>query len=194
MAGAGPGARVLDLACGTGDIAFEVGASGARVTALDITPGMLDLARRKPRARTSPVAFVAGDMGALPFAAGAFDRVTIGYGLRNVPDLPRALAEVHRVLAPDGVMLSLDFDRPRSRIVRAIYLAYLTVVGSTLGLVLHRDPDTYRYIPESIRRYPGAPGVAVLAEAAGFRRCDWFPLLGGLMAIHRARKGDDCPA
>jgi demethylmenaquinone methyltransferase/2-methoxy-6-polyprenyl-1,4-benzoquinol methylase len=92
------------------------------------------------------------------------------------------------VLAPGGRLLSLDFNRPRNRIVRAGYLAYLTVVGSSLGLVLHGDPDTYRYIPESIRNYPGAEGVARLMERHGFNGVRVLPVLGGLMAIHVAAR------
>ena len=94
--------------------------------------------------------------------------MTTGYGLRNVPDLNRAIDEIARVLRPGGRLLSLDFNRPDNAIVRGAYLSYLTVVGSTLGWVLHRDPDTYRYIPASIRRYPGARGVADRLAARGF--------------------------
>jgi demethylmenaquinone methyltransferase/2-methoxy-6-polyprenyl-1,4-benzoquinol methylase len=85
--------------------------------------------------------------------------VTTGYGLRNVPNLPAAIEEIRRVLAPGGQVVSLDFNRPANAVVRAAYLAYLSVVGATLGWVLHRDPDTYRYIPASIRLYPGAEAV-----------------------------------
>jgi demethylmenaquinone methyltransferase/2-methoxy-6-polyprenyl-1,4-benzoquinol methylase len=103
-----------------------------------------------------------------------------------VPDLAAAIAEIHRVLAPGGRFLSLDFNRPDNAAVRAAYLGYLTVIGSVFGLLLHGDPDTYRYIPESIRRYPGAVGVARLLEEAGFVSVRVVPLLGGLMAIHQA--------
>jgi demethylmenaquinone methyltransferase/2-methoxy-6-polyprenyl-1,4-benzoquinol methylase len=127
-------------------------------------------------------------MCALPFPDTSFDIVTTGYGLRNVPDLDAAIREIHRVLRPGGVLVSLDFNRPGSRVVRAIYLSYLRLVGGALGWVLHRDPDTYRYIPASIARHPGAPGVVARLEAAGFRQADWRRVLGGLMAIHMARK------
>jgi demethylmenaquinone methyltransferase/2-methoxy-6-polyprenyl-1,4-benzoquinol methylase len=180
--------RVLDLACGTGDIAFEAAARGRTVTALDITTPMLAIARAKPRARLHDVAFVAGDMMALPFPDASFEVVTTGYGLRNVPVLQDCLHEIARVLVPGGVLLSLDFDRPPGSIQRGIYLAYLTVVGSALGLLLHGDPDTYRYIPESIRRYPGAAGVCAIAARAGFSSCRHEPVLGGFMAIHAAVK------
>jgi ubiquinone/menaquinone biosynthesis methyltransferase len=181
-----PGWRVLDLACGTGDIAFDAAARGARVTGLDITPAMIEIARRKPGGAS--IAWLVGDMTSLPVADAAVDLVTTGYGLRNVPDLPGALAEIHRVLRPGGRVSSLDFDRPETPWIRAVYLTYLTVVGSTLGWILHRDPDTYRYIPASIRRYPGGRGVVTLLEAAGFRDVRHIRVLGGFMAIHTACK------
>jgi demethylmenaquinone methyltransferase/2-methoxy-6-polyprenyl-1,4-benzoquinol methylase len=188
MSGAGPGTRVLDLACGTGDIAFAIAARGARVTGLDLTLRMLQLANQKSPPQP-PVAFLAGDMMCLPFAEGAqFDVVTAGYGLRNVPRLDPAIDEIRRVLRPGGLLLSLDFNRPSNALMRGIYLGYLTVVGSALGWILHRDPDTYRYIPESIKRYPGADGVASMLERSGFCDCRVVPLLAGLMAINVARR------
>ena len=202
-----PGQQALDLACGTGDIAFEVAARGASVVGLDITHRMLQLARLRgsagsarqasapnahPASRPHPAprapSFVTADMCALPFPDSAFDLVTTGYGLRNVPELDTAIREVGRVLRPGGVLVSLDFNRPANGVVRAIYLGYLTLVGGALGWLLHRDPDTYRYIPASIRRYPGAPAVASRMTALGFTRAEWRPVLGGLMAIHVARK------
>jgi demethylmenaquinone methyltransferase/2-methoxy-6-polyprenyl-1,4-benzoquinol methylase len=179
---------VLDLACGTGDIAFELAARGARATGLDITLRMLELARQKPEAGRLRVGFVGGDMAALPFPDAVFDVVTTGYGLRNVPALDAALAEIARVLKPGGLMLSLDFNRPSNPAVRGVYLRYLALTGSVLGWILHRDPDTYRYIPESIRRYPGARAVCALARHSGLATCDYIPVLGGLMAIHVGRK------
>jgi ubiquinone/menaquinone biosynthesis methyltransferase len=182
------GAAALDLACGTGDIAFELASRGARVVGLDVTLRMLELARAKRLPGQNPTWFVAADMTALPFPDGAFDLVTTGYGIRNVPLLEPALAEARRVLRPGGLFLSLDFNRPDSALVRSVYLGYLAVVGASLGLVLHGDPDTYRYIPATIRRYPGAARVAEMAVQQGFSACEWFPVLGGLMAIHRARR------
>ncbi|MEO8523057.1 MAG: ubiquinone/menaquinone biosynthesis methyltransferase, partial [Acidobacteriota bacterium] len=155
LAGPVQGRRVLDLACGTGDIAFALSARGAAVTGLDLTHRMLQIARARGATAGRSAQFVTGDMLALPFADAGFDMVTIGYGLRNVPELRPAIREIRRVLRPGGVMLSLDFDRPANPVLRTIYLGYLTIAGSLVGLLLHRDPDTYRYIPESIRRYPG---------------------------------------
>jgi demethylmenaquinone methyltransferase/2-methoxy-6-polyprenyl-1,4-benzoquinol methylase len=205
MAGATSGARALDLACGTGDIAFALARRGAAVVGLDVTPRMIELARKKRseaggrgpgaggrlssglRSPASGTLFLVGDMMALPFPASSFDIVTTGYGIRNVPDIDAALAEIRRVLRPGGVFLSLDFNRPRNIAIRATYLAYLTIVGSALGWLLHRDPDTYRYIPESIRRYPGAEAIVERLASHGFADVRYFPVLGGLMAIHIAR-------
>jgi len=178
------GERALDLACGTGDIAFAVAAKGARTVGLDITHRMLQLAK----AKSAAAAFLAGDMASLPFRSASFALVTTGYGLRNVPDLDTAIDEIARVLTPGGRLLSLDFNRPESPIVRAAYLSYLTIVGSTLGWILHRDPDTYRYIPASIRRYPGARGVADRLGARGFDHVTVVPLLFGLMSLHMAER------
>ena len=221
------GRQALDLACGTGDIGFELSRRGALVTGLDITHRMVEIAHSKilrvpstehrlpntehrlpntehripntehrlpntehriPNTEHRAPGFVVGDMMALPFADAQFDVVTTGYGLRNVPSLQGALEEISRVLRPGGLLLSLDFNRPTNGLVRAVYFGYLTVVGSALGLVLHRDPDTYRYIPESLRRYPPAAAVAQMMRDAGFATAQSTPVLGGLMSIHRARK------
>ena len=187
MSDAGASTRALDLACGTGDIAFGLAERGARVAGLDLTLRMLQLARAKMPERPH-VAFLAGDMMSLPFADSQFDLVTAGYGLRNVPRLEPAIAEIHRVLRPGGLLLSLDFDRPSHPVMCSVYLGYLTVAGSALGWILHRDPDTYRYIPESIKRYPGASGVRSILQRSGFDECRLVPLLGGLMAINTARR------
>jgi ubiquinone/menaquinone biosynthesis methyltransferase len=184
--GAGQGMRALDLACGTGDIAGLMAGRGATVAGLDITHSMLELARAKPLGRS--IRWIAADMTALPLAPDSVDVITTGYGLRNVPDLQRAISEAHRVLRDGGRLASLDFNRPESRIVRGVYLAYLTIVGASLGWLLHRDPDTYRYIPASIRRYPGATAVARMMEDAGFQDVQVLPVLGGLMTIHLAAK------
>ena len=182
------GQRALDLATGTGDLAFALAARGAVVVGLDITPRMVELAQEKGQEGQERPAFVIGDMLALPFPSASFDIVTTGYGLRNVPDLVTAIDEIHRVLRPGGRFVSLDFNRPRPALVRVAYLAYLTAVGGALGWILHRDPDTYSYIPASIRRYPGAEAVAELLAARGFSRARYDPVLGGLMAIHDASR------
>jgi demethylmenaquinone methyltransferase/2-methoxy-6-polyprenyl-1,4-benzoquinol methylase len=185
------GDRVLDLACGTGDILFAAVPPARSGVGLDVTHRMLQLAQqRRNDPRTS---LVTADMLALPFGDSHFTVVTTGYGLRNVPDLHQAIREIHRVLAPGGRLLSLDFNRPANPVVRGAYHAYLTTVGSLLGLALHGDPDTYRYIPESIRNYPGANAVARMMTDHGFTDARVLPVLFGLMAIHVAIKPISTP-
>lgn len=188
MAGPLEGCLAADLACGTGDIAELLRRRGATVVGLDLTPRMISLARRKMGSGPGAPAFVVGDMSDLPFGNARFDIVTTGYGLRNVPDLERSIREAARVLRPGGLFLSLDFNRPDHPLVRGAYYGYLTFIGSVLGWLLHRDSNTYRYIPESIRYYPGAAAVMRALNRHGFRDANWYPVLGGLMAIHRARR------
>ena len=184
------GRHTLDLACGTGDIAFLIAAEGGCVVGLDVVPRMVELARRKRPTipRGSATTFVVGDMMSLPFPPESFDLVTTGYGLRNVPLLDQALGEAYRVLRPGGRLFALDFDRPASAPVRAVYLTYLSLVGSVFGLALHGDPDTYRYIAASLRRYPGAAAVSERMRRTGFRDANHLSLLGGLMAINHGTK------
>ncbi|MGI8672578.1 MAG: ubiquinone/menaquinone biosynthesis methyltransferase [Luteitalea sp.] len=185
MACVQPGEHALDLACGTGDLAMRLRDAGASVTGIDLTHRMLTLAAGKPGA--GAIRWVCGDMLALPMPSACADVVTAGYGLRNVPDVARSLAEVRRALRPGGRFLSLDFTLPRSVVVRTMYLAYLRLVGGAVGRWLHGDADTYRYIPESLERYPGAAGVATLMRETGFVDVRWWPVLGGLMAINTGR-------
>jgi demethylmenaquinone methyltransferase/2-methoxy-6-polyprenyl-1,4-benzoquinol methylase len=187
LAAPASGMLALDLATGTGDIAFLLHDRAARTIGLDVTLRMIELARAKRAPATAP-RFLVGDMTALPFPPGSIDVVTTGYGLRNVPDLTTAIDEIYRVLRRGGQVLSLDFNRPSHPLLRSVYLLYLTFVGGMLGWLLHRDPDTYRYIPASIRTYPGAEGVAELMRTRGFTTVRHYPILGGLMAIHHALK------
>jgi ubiquinone/menaquinone biosynthesis methyltransferase len=187
------GQHSLDLACGTGDLAFGAAARGARAFALDLTPEMIAQARVRENASQRAVRWLVGDMTQLPVGSETVDVVTTGYGLRNVPDLPAALVEVYRVLKPGGLLCSLDFDRPESAWIRTLYLAYLNAAGGALGWILHRDPETYQYIPASISRYPGARGVCALMTAAGFADVRHLPVFGGFMAIHTARRPARCP-
>ena len=124
-------------------------------------------------------------MLALPFLRPA-PMPTTGCGLRNAE--PGGGDRRDRTVPFPAASCSLDFNRPANRVVRSAYLAYLTVVGATLGWVLHRDADTYRYIPASIRQYPGAEAVAQMFEARGFTRVRCYPVLGGLMTIHHATR------
>ena len=177
----------LDLACGTGDLTFALGEHlhSGKAIGLDITQAMIVIAEGKRRARdVSNVFFHCGDIMSMPFPDASFDYMTCGYALRNVPDVELALVEIKRVLKPGGRFYSLDFGHPDSRIYRWLYLKYLVVVGSTLGIVLHGDPDTYRYIPESLKLYPGQRNVREMMNRLGFTETGFREFGGGIMAIN----------
>jgi demethylmenaquinone methyltransferase/2-methoxy-6-polyprenyl-1,4-benzoquinol methylase len=183
---AGP-SRVLDLCCGTGDLAFRAaaGESTSIVVGLDFTLPMLDVARgRRPRTSPRSPVFAQGDAMRLPFADGVFDAVTMGYGLRNVADPLGCLGEVRRVLAPGGRAVVLDFGKPDGAVPRALYGAFLRAAMPAVGWLFHRDPDTYRYIPESLERYPAQRGVRDLMERAGFSGARYESRLLGAMGLN----------
>ena len=184
-----PEFRVLDLAAGTGDLALgSIGramGSTARVgsaIAADLTPKMMEVGRRRRGA--DDVLWLGSDALHLPFRDGSFDRILIGYGLRNFADLAGGLAEIRRCLKPGGRLLSLDFGKPPSPRLRRLYLRYLEVTGAAVGWLLHRDADAYLYIPESLRRYPAQRELIGVMERCGFVRCGFLELLFGAMAIN----------
>jgi demethylmenaquinone methyltransferase / 2-methoxy-6-polyprenyl-1,4-benzoquinol methylase len=125
---------------------------------------------------------------ALPLAGDRFDCVTIGFGLRNVTHKQRALDEMYRVLRPGGRALILEFSHPTSPALQKVYDLYSFNVLPTLGKLVADDADSYRYLAESIRMHPDQETLSAMMEVAGFERCDWFNLTGGIVAIHRGFK------
>lgn len=181
----------LDLACGTGDLTFALARRLNRgyAVGLDITQAMLDIAERKRReSGAANISFHRGDIIHMPFADESFDCVTGGYAVRNVPDIGGALAEILRALKPGGRFFSLDFAHPDNRAYRWLYLRYLEVVGSAAGIILHGDPDTYRYIPETLKLYPGQRGVREMMDRVGFIETGYHEFGGGIMAINYGAK------
>jgi demethylmenaquinone methyltransferase/2-methoxy-6-polyprenyl-1,4-benzoquinol methylase len=175
-------ARILDLACGTGDFAKLAAARhpDTRVVAADLTDPML-------RISGLPVA-VCADAACLPFAAASFDAVFIGYGLRNFPDLARALDEVNRVLKPGGWLVSLDFFLPDHPWLRSIYLAYLYAQGAFWGLVLHGRARIYTYIPDSLRGFLSARDFTSVLQEMNFAQVTARTFLLGGISVHWATK------
>ena len=179
---AGQPRDVLDLCCGTGDIALRL---PGRVIGADFTAEMLQVAQTR---RASAVGWVRADALQLPFPADAFDVVTVGYGLRNLADLPRGLREIHRVLRPGGRLLTLDFGKPESVVLRRLYFAYLRTTVPVLGKLFCGDWETHAYILTSLEHYPAQRGVRSLMADAGFTECGFEEFLGGTMAINFGRK------
>ncbi len=193
LAGVRRGQRVLDLAAGTGDLAGRfaeiVGPSGLVVFS-DINGAMLEQGRIRmaDAGRAGNIEYVQADAQALPFAGACCDCVTMAFGLRNVTHKERALVEMQRVLRPGGRALILEFSHPLSRPLNTLYDLYSFNVLPTLGRLVTGDADSYRYLAESIRMHPDQETLKAMMEAAGFERCEYFNLTGGIVAIHRGWK------
>jgi len=187
-----PGLRALDVCCGTGDIARLLAEAGADTTGLDFTAAMLDVARARNASANAAGGcvpeFIEGDALSLPFDAEQFDIVTIGYGLRNLADIDRGLAELFRVLKPGGAALVLDFGKPDNAPWRAIYFAYLRWLVPLFGRLFCGDSATHGYILESLKHYPGQRGVEERMLATGFVETRIVNLLGGIMSINVGRR------
>jgi demethylmenaquinone methyltransferase / 2-methoxy-6-polyprenyl-1,4-benzoquinol methylase len=192
---AGAGERVLDLAAGTGTSSTTFTARGADCVACDFSLGMLRVgARRLRRDGRAPasVSFVAGDALALPFRAGAFDAVTISFGLRNVADPAAALAEMRRVTRPGGRLLICEFSHLSPRGLDAAYGRCLAVGLPAVARRLSPNPEAYSYLAESIGAWPDKQGLAAMIRAAGWSGVRWRTLSLGVVALHQARNGTGC--
>jgi demethylmenaquinone methyltransferase/2-methoxy-6-polyprenyl-1,4-benzoquinol methylase len=179
--GAGPGELVLDLAAGTGTSTAAFAERGASVVACDFSLGMLRVGRK----RRPEMPFVAGDALRLPFADDSFDAVSISFGLRNVNDVDRALAELHRVTKPGGRLVVCEFSHPTWVPFRTVYVEYLMRALPAVARAVSSNPDAYVYLAESIRAWPDQPALAVRLQKAGWSNVAWRNLSGGIVALHR---------
>ena len=185
------GGTALDVATGTGDLALalaRVAGPGGRVVGIDFADAMLELARRKAHRCGVSVEFRPADALDLPFPDAGFDAVTIGFGLRNVTDIPRALAEMARVLRPGGRLACLEVTKPRVPLLAAGFYAYFDHVVPLLGAVLSPSREAYTYLPCSLRPFPDAPLLRRLMLDAGFRRVHLRLLNIGTIAVHVGQK------
>jgi demethylmenaquinone methyltransferase/2-methoxy-6-polyprenyl-1,4-benzoquinol methylase len=176
-----PGDRVLDACCGTGDLAIAALRAGGRVTGLDFSERMLERARRK----SEEVEWVQGDALALPFPDGSFEAATVGFGVRNLDDLERGLAELRRVLGPGGRVAILEITRP-SGLLAPFYRFWFDRFVPLLGKLLPGG-SAYTYLPASVRRFPGPDELAALLRGAGFEDVRFRTFGGGIVALHIGR-------
>ena len=185
--------RHLDVAGGTGDIAFRIAKAGGaqtEITVLDINADMLEQGRRRAAARglANKLTFVEANAEALPIEADRFDAYTIAFGIRNVPRIKAALAEAYRVLRPGGHFLCLEFSDVNMPGLDRLYEAYSFRAIPLIGRVVAGEPEAYRYLVESIRRFPPAEEFRDMIAAAGFSRVTYTKLSGGIVAIHSGWK------
>lgn len=177
-----PGDRVLDACCGTGDLALAAVRAGGRVTGVDFSEEMLARARRK----APELDWRQADVTALPFDAGAFEVVTVGFGIRNLADLEAGLVELARVLAPGGRLGCLEITRPRG-ILGPFFRLWFDGLVPLAGRFLPGGA-AYSYLPASVRRFPGPEDLGSAMERAGFAGVEWRLLGGGIVALHVGRK------
>lgn len=193
LAGVRRGQRVLDLASGTGDLAERfssiVGPTG-QVVMTDINEAMLSRGRERlvNAGRVGNLNYSLANAERLPFASDHFDCVTISFGLRNVTHKEWAIAEMYRVLRPGGRLLILEFSHPTNQTFSKVYDLYSFNVLPLLGRLVTNDADSYQYLAESIRMHPDQETLKAMMEEAGFERCNYYNLTGGVVAIHRGYK------
>ncbi len=183
----GPGDVALDACCGTGDLAFELARRvepGGRVIGSDFSEQMLDLARGKAAERgVESVRFEFGDALALSYDDETFDAVTVGFGVRNLADLDRGIAELARVLKPGGRLVILEITTPRRPPLSTFFSLWFDRLVPLLG-TLAGDRDAYTYLPESVKRFPPPEGLARIMDRAGVEGIRYTVLAGGIIAVH----------
>jgi demethylmenaquinone methyltransferase/2-methoxy-6-polyprenyl-1,4-benzoquinol methylase len=183
------GEAILDMAGGTGDVAFRLARQGARVTVADINPDMLEVGRERARKRgLEGLDWAVENAETLRFGDAAFDAYTIAFGIRNVTDIEAALREAHRVLKTGGRFFCLEFSTTRWPGFAKIYDSYSMHAVPRIGKAVARDEESYRYLVESIRRFPSMEKFAAMIGKAGFSRVKTEPILGGVVAIHSGWK------
>ena len=186
------GQRLLDVAGGTGDVAFRFlkRAPGAKAVVLDLTEGMLVAGRQRAEAErlASDLEWVVGDAMALPFANNSFDVYTISFGIRNVTRITDALAEAYRVLKPGGRLMVLEFSRIPNDLAQWIYDKYSFNVIPVIGQVVAGDRESYQYLVESIRKFPDQDAFAAMIRTAGFGQVAYRNLSMGIAALHSGWK------
>lgn len=189
-----PDHRVLDLACGTADLSIKIAKNlshQGQLTCCDINKEMLFLGQNQfydTIAPQCPVNFVLGNGQALPFQPDSFDRIIIGFGLRNFNDIQQGLKEFYKTLKPGGMLLVLEFSKPSHPTVDSLYQLYSQSVIPNLGEWITQDRESYQYLVDSIQNHPDQPTLQSMIQKEGFRTCSYTNILNGIVAIHQGFK------
>lgn len=182
------GEQILDMAGGTGDVAFRMARRGAHVTVADVNPDMLAVGMERAETRGLDLAWKQENAEGLTFDDSTFDAYTIAFGIRNVTDIGQALKEAHRVLNHGGRFFCLEFSTSEWPVFADVYELYASKIIPRIGHAVTRDEESYRYLVESIRRFPKPEEFRRMIADAGFRQTKVEPILGGLVCIHSGWK------
>jgi demethylmenaquinone methyltransferase/2-methoxy-6-polyprenyl-1,4-benzoquinol methylase len=178
-------ARILDVACGTGDLSLKLFASGkAQIVGIDFCRPMLDIAASKASDMGSSLGFVEGDALNLPFRDSAFAAATIAFGLRNLTSVDAGFKELLRVLQPGGRVAVLEFSKPKAPILRSLFRIYFTKLLPLFGGLVSGSRSAYKYLPDSVSRFPDQDELAARMKEAGFAEVSYQNLTGGIAALH----------
>ena len=187
-----PGQTALDVACGTCDwtLSLAEASETGRIIGLDFSQNMLDVGSRKvtEAGRQNQIELIQGNAMALPFEDGRFDYATIGFALRNVPDLEKVLAEMMRVVKPGGLVVSLELSKPTWQPFKAVYYFYFRQLLPWIGKIVAKSYDQYKWLPESLVHFPDHRQLAGIFRKVGMTDVEAYPLTGGIAALHIGRK------
>ncbi|MFB0841864.1 demethylmenaquinone methyltransferase [Paenibacillus oleatilyticus] len=183
-----PGATAIDLCCGTGDwtISLAKASGSGNIVGLDFSQNMLDVGEEKVKrlGMDKQIKLVQGNAMALPFDDNSFDYATIGFALRNVPDLVKVIEEMQRVVKPGGMVVSLELSKPTWKPFKAIYFFYFQKVLPLLGKLIVKRYEQYKWLPESLKNFPDHKELADIFRKTGLTRVEAYPLTGGIAALH----------
>lgn len=181
----GTNLRILDVACGTGDLSLALRERGeVQIVGIDFCRPMLDIAVAKASKQGFQVPFIEADALDLPFREGSFDGATIAFGLRNLASVEAGFKELLRVLKPGGMVAVLEFSRPKTPVLRSLFSIYFTKVLPVFGGLISGSRSAYEYLPESVSRFPSQEELASIMRAAGFEEITFQNLTGGIAALH----------
>jgi demethylmenaquinone methyltransferase/2-methoxy-6-polyprenyl-1,4-benzoquinol methylase len=182
--------HILDIACGTGDLSFEVlrQIPNAQITGIDLAKPMLEIFRHKAIKRKASVLIEEGDVEAMRFGGKSFDAITIGFGTRNFTRLDIAFKKIYRVLKPGGIFVNLELSKPRRFPMKQFYGFYSKAIMPLIGKVVSKNKEAYTYLPDSIQRFPEREEIMNMLREAGFSHTEWRDLSSGIVTMHVGKK------